>query len=235
MEGAGRRVADRTPFASVRKDVDEVSVGREYAEPLRVSIGGLGAIGLRVARALDAGIPGLSLVAVSARDHGRALARLGDFQNAPPVKPLDRLGDDSDVVVECAPAAVFRQIAEPALRFGRVLMPLSIGQLLFNPDLVDLAARSGARILVPSGAMLGLDALRAASEGEIHMVRLVTKNRRARWLEPYILKGSASTWKLLRRRYWSLRETRTTRQRRSPPISTSGLLSVWRVWGRNGR
>ena len=154
----------------MRKDVDEVSVGREYAEPLRVSIGGLGAIGLRVARALDAGIPGLSLVAVSARDHGRALARLGDFQNAPPLKPLDRLGDDSDVVVECAPAAVFRQIAEPALRLGRVLMPLSIGQLLFNPDLVDLAARSGARILVPSGAMLGLDALRAASEGEIHMV-----------------------------------------------------------------
>ena len=36
----------------------------------RVAIGGLGAIGLKVARRLDEGIPGLDLVAVSARDHG---------------------------------------------------------------------------------------------------------------------------------------------------------------------
>ncbi|MDA0656491.1 MAG: aspartate dehydrogenase, partial [Proteobacteria bacterium] len=38
--------------------------GKQY----RVGLGGLGAIGLKVARALDAGIPGLSLGAVSARD-----------------------------------------------------------------------------------------------------------------------------------------------------------------------
>ena len=42
------------------------------ATPLTVSVGGLGAIGVPVARALAAGIHGLELVAVSARDRDKA-------------------------------------------------------------------------------------------------------------------------------------------------------------------
>ena len=143
--------------------------------PLRVAIGGLGAIGLRVARALDDGIPGLVLDSVSARNREAAVARVATFRTAPEVKTLGLLADDAEVVVECAPAAVFREVAEPALRRGRLFMPLSVGQLLLNPDLLELAEEHNARVLVPSGAMLGLDALRAASEGEIQSVRLVTR------------------------------------------------------------
>jgi len=42
---------------------------------------------------------------------------------------------------------------------------LSCGALLDNFDLVDLARRRGGRILVPTGALLGLDAVQAAAVG----------------------------------------------------------------------
>ena len=46
-----------------------------------VAIGGLGAIGLPLARALDSGVEGLTLIAVAARDHAKAKANLTRFRN----------------------------------------------------------------------------------------------------------------------------------------------------------
>jgi len=142
---------------------------------LRVAIGGLGAVGLTAARTLDAGVAGLALVAVSARDRVRARDRVAGFAAPPPVLPLADLADTADVVVECAPAAVFREVAEPAVRAGRTLVAVSVGALLANRYLVERARESGARIVVPSGAVLGLDALVAAAEGHIESVRMVTR------------------------------------------------------------
>lgn len=142
---------------------------------LRVAIGGFGAIGKVVARRLDRGIEGLNLAAVSARDVARAEAAMVGFVRPVPVVPLDRLWEHADVVVECAPAAVLRELAEPALGNGRIVMVLSCGALLDNFDLVDLARRNGGRILVPTGALLGLDAVIAAAEGGIASVKMITR------------------------------------------------------------
>ena len=142
---------------------------------LRVALAGFGAIGGVVARRLDRGLPGLRLAAVSARDVEWARRRLAGFARAVPVLGLERLPDAAEVVVECAPAAVFREVAEPAIRAGRVFLPVSVGQVLEHPDLVDLAAATGARIIVPTGALLGLDAVRAAAEGTIRSVTMVTR------------------------------------------------------------
>ena len=70
---------------------------------------------------------------------------------------------------------MLREIAEPALAHGRIVMVLSCGALLDNFDLVELARRHGGRILVPAGALLGLDAVAAAAEGEISKVHMVTR------------------------------------------------------------
>lgn len=141
-----------------------------------LAIAGLGAIGMRVARAVDAGqVPGFTLKAVSANDRARAAERVSHFRNPPPVVPLEELADMADVIVECAPAAVFRRVAEPAVRKGRWLLPLSVGALLGHMDLVDLAQEHTARIVVPTGALIGLDTVRAMAVGEIHEVRLETR------------------------------------------------------------
>ena len=142
---------------------------------LRVAIGGVGAIGKVVAGRLDQGIEGLALAAVAARDMARAEAAMAGFMRPVPVVPLARLWENADVVVECAPAAVLRELAEPALGNGRIVMALSCGALLDNFDLVDLARRNGGRILVPAGALLGLDAVIAAAEGGIASVNMITR------------------------------------------------------------
>ncbi len=141
----------------------------------RVAIAGFGAIGAVVAQHLDRGIDGLALAAVSARDIGRAEAVVAGFARPVPVLPLARLGEEADIVVECAPAALLRDIAEPALAHGRTVMVLSCGALIDNFDLVNLARRHGGRILVPSGALLGLDAVVAAAEGGISRVHMITR------------------------------------------------------------
>jgi aspartate dehydrogenase len=142
---------------------------------LRVAIGGFGAIGRVVAQRLDCGIEGLALAAVSVRDVARAEAAMTGFSHPVPVVPLARLWEDADIVVECAPAQLLREIAEPALDHGRIVMVLSCGALLDNFDLVERARRNGGRILVPTGALLGLDAVAAAAEGVISKVHMITR------------------------------------------------------------
>ena len=143
---------------------------------LRVAIGGFGAIGKVVAGALDDGIEGMTLAAVSARDAARAEAAIAKFAKPVPVLPLGRLWEDADIVVECAPAKHLRDIAEPALAHGRTLVTLSCGALLDNVDLVGLARAHGGRILVPTGALIGLDAVQAAALGDgIRSVRMITR------------------------------------------------------------
>ena len=54
-------------------------------------------------------------------------------------------------------------------------MPLSVTSLMERMDLVDLARETGARIIVPTGALIGLDAVRAAAMGDLHSVTMVTR------------------------------------------------------------
>lgn len=143
--------------------------------PLRVAIAGLGAIGLKVAEALDRGIPGCVLAAVSANDRGKAAERLSHLGRQVPVVALEALEPLADIVVECAPAKLLASIAEPFLRAGKSVVVLSVGAILTNEHLVALARRHGGQIVVPTGALLGLDAVTAAAEGEIHSVRMVTR------------------------------------------------------------
>lgn len=142
---------------------------------LSVAIGGFGAIGMAVARKLDEGIEGLRLTAVSARDREAAAYRMQNYRTQVPVVPAGELADHGDIVVECAPASVFPVIAEPALKAGRIFMPLSVGQLLVHPEYEELARANGGRIIAPTGALLGLDAVRAAAEGTIESVVMVTR------------------------------------------------------------
>jgi aspartate dehydrogenase len=143
--------------------------------PLRVAVAGLGAIGQKVAEALDRGIPGCVLAAVSANDRNKAAKRLAHLGRPVPVVSLGELEPLADIVVECAPAKVLAEIAEPFLQAGKVVIVLSAGALLVNEHLIALARQCGGQIVVPTGALLGLDAVAAAAEGEIYSVRMVTR------------------------------------------------------------
>jgi aspartate dehydrogenase len=140
-----------------------------------VAVAGLGAVGQAVARALDKGIPGLQLVAVSARNRARAQGIVSSFQTLVPVQELGRLAEKADIVVECLPSAAFPAVAEPTLRAGRTLVVISVGALLAYPHIPEMAAQYGGEIIVPTGALLGLDAVQAAAQGTINSIRMITR------------------------------------------------------------
>jgi aspartate dehydrogenase len=141
----------------------------------RVGIAGLGAIGREVARRLASAIPGLALACVAARDQAKAQGFLDREGIGCPIVPLDVLPDHADLAVECAPAALLEPICRPMLRAGKQVVVLSCGALLPRTDLAELAKAHGGRIIVPTGALLGLDAVAAAAEGTIHSVRMTTR------------------------------------------------------------
>jgi len=140
----------------------------------RVALAGLGAVGMDCARALDAGLPGLRLARASAADLERAARRVESFLCPPLIVAPERLAEETDIVVDCAPSSAFRGVAVPALEGGRTLLTISGAALLENWDMVDLARRSGGVIHLASGAVPGLDAVQAARRGRISRVRMVT-------------------------------------------------------------
>jgi aspartate dehydrogenase len=142
---------------------------------LKVGLAGLGAVGLGVARRLEAGIAGLVLAAVAVRDIDKARKNLPGVGERIPVVAAEALAQSCDVIVECLPPQRFRGVASSAIEAAKIFMPLSVGQLLENWDLVARAKATGARILVPTGALIGLDAVRAAAEGTIHSVTMITR------------------------------------------------------------
>jgi aspartate dehydrogenase len=151
------------------------AVAKAPKAALRVAVAGLGAIGLKLAEALDRGIPGCVLTAVSANDKSKAAERLSHLGRAVSVVAIEDLEPLADIVVECAPAKRLPDIAEPFLRAGKTVIVLSAGAILVNEHLVGLARQHGGQIVVPTGALLGLDAVTAAAEGEIRSVRMVTR------------------------------------------------------------
>jgi aspartate dehydrogenase len=143
--------------------------------PVRIAIAGLGAIGLKVAESVDAGIPGCALAAVSAQNLAGARERLSGLKHPVPVVAIDALEPLADIVVECAPAHLLAEIIEPFLRAGKKAIVLSCGALLKHDLLVSVARASGGQIIVPTGALIGLDAVSAAAEGDLRSVHMITR------------------------------------------------------------
>ncbi|RZN31891.1 aspartate dehydrogenase [Bradyrhizobium sp. Leo121] len=141
----------------------------------RVAVAGLGAIGASVVRELDRGIDGLVLSAVSAQNVAKHQAWLGELKAPPKILPIEELASAADIVIECAPSKLVRSIVAPVVERGKTAVVLSVGALLQNEDLIALARKNSGQIVVPTGALIGLDAVTAAAEGTIHSVRLVTR------------------------------------------------------------
>ena len=150
-------------------------MGEQQIKPLRVGIAGLGTVGKTLAKIIDAGMPGVELTAVAVRDAVSAEQWLRTLKRMPAIVSFDQMPEFCDVVVECAPSSLLPAIAAPMLKAGKTVVPLSVGALLDHMDLIDLARENGGQITVPTGALLGLDAVTAAAQGTIHSVRMVTR------------------------------------------------------------
>jgi len=158
---------------------------------MKIGIAGTGAIGLRVAKVLDkGGIQGCELYGMAARTEDRAADIAKGLATPVAFLSFEELATRCDVVIEALPPALFETLARPVLENGKTLVVLSASQLLGREDLIDLAGSSGGRLLVPSGAMLGLDAIKAVNVGSISSITIETRKPVAGLLKaPYLEKA----------------------------------------------
>ncbi len=144
---------------------------------MQIALVGWGAIGRVIGNAILAQeIPGIELVAVAevrpsaevqdlASKHGFALVD----------KPEKVLEFSLDLVVEAAEQEVVGKYAPLFLKAKKHLMVLSVGALadrLFLNKLLGLAQSQGVKIIIPSGAIGGLDAMKSASIGKLTEVTI---------------------------------------------------------------
>jgi aspartate dehydrogenase len=146
------------------------------AAGLKVGLVGVGAIGQTIAAAIDSGsCCGAALVALADQDGEKAERFAAGLRNPVPVVALDELIERSELVVEAAGQAALPAVVPQALERGRDLLVLSVGGLLGHEEWFRQAEERGCRIHVPSGAIAGLDGLKAAARGRIDSVTLTSR------------------------------------------------------------
>jgi aspartate dehydrogenase len=117
----------------------------------------------------------MELAAVASANIDKHRGWLDKLGKRPSTLPIGALADVADIVVECAPSNLVRAIVAPVVSRGKTAVVLSVGALLDNEDLIALAREKGGQIVVPTGALIGLDAMTAAAVGTIHSVQMVTR------------------------------------------------------------
>lgn len=158
---------------------------------LKIGIVGCGAIGSGIAKAVlkelknDCQLTGLYDI-----DEAKA----GTLEKALGLKTvrknsLKELIRGCDLMVEAVNAKDTRDILQEALKAGKDVMAMSVGKILNAQDLFHLARWNDCRLLVPSGAIAGMDAVKAASLAGIHKITLTTRKPLAGFLNnPYLAK-----------------------------------------------
>jgi aspartate dehydrogenase len=159
---------------------------------MKVGIVGTGAIGSEVARAAGA-MDGVAEVVLFDIDPDATL-QLRGLPRTRVAPSAAALVDAVDLVVECANKGVVQTTVRDALAKGKKAMLLTIGAMADDPlreELVGLAKRHGGKIYLPSGAVMGVDGVKAAAESDLKSVTLVTTK------PPAGLQKGTDRWTLL--------------------------------------
>lgn len=91
------------------------------------------------------------------------------------VKSLRVLIKISDLVIECASSKVSWKIARLALLAKRDVLIMSVGGIIDKADQLErIAKNNSSKVYIPSGAISGIDALKAAKMHSLEKVTLTT-------------------------------------------------------------
>jgi len=93
----------------------------------------------------------------------------------PKVLSMEGVVRESDLILEAASVRAVAPLLKMMIRYRRDLLVMSSGGLVGATGLLRQAQRAGCRISVPSGALAGIDGLKAFSSGSIRRVTLTTR------------------------------------------------------------
>ncbi len=142
-----------------------------------IGIVGCGTIGSFIAKAIDKELKSFAkIVALCDTDDKHVMSLRSLLSKKPPIVPLDRLIDRSDIVIEAASGEFSFDLAKKVLSKKKDVMIMSIGGLLGkSKSLFELAEKVKAKIILPSGAICGLDGIKSAGTGLITKITLTTR------------------------------------------------------------
>ncbi|MFA5004813.1 MAG: aspartate dehydrogenase domain-containing protein [Candidatus Omnitrophota bacterium] len=150
---------------------------------LKIGIVGCGAIGTSLAREISGPLSGQAKLAglfdIDLAKSSR-LARLLSGKKGLCAVSLAALIKRSDLVIEASAAKSSYLIAKTVLQAGRSVMIMSVGGVAEHiKQLIFLAKKNNAFVYIPSGAISGVDALKAAAVSKINSVTLTTRKHPA--------------------------------------------------------
>ncbi len=141
---------------------------------MRVGLVGCGNIGADLCIALRKGTIPAEITALADIDPAQAEKLKSTFQLEASVCDLADLASQVDFIVESAVGAVVPDVVAAACEHGCDCLIMSVGGLLQHPEVIE-QARDRIQLRVPSGALVGLDGVRAAMEAGLHRVVLTTR------------------------------------------------------------
>lgn len=144
---------------------------------LKIGIVGCGAIGGGIARYISKGLKkDCQLTGLYDIQYGRVEKLRRELSTGPIGKgSLKALLKSCDLMIEAVNANSAREIVREALLNKRDVIAMSVGKLLDAQDLFDLARKRGCHLLIPSGAIAGIDAIKSASLARIRKINLTTR------------------------------------------------------------
>jgi aspartate dehydrogenase len=153
---------------------------------MRIGLIGYGTIGRALSRAVRDGRAGdANLVAILGRDVDRMRkAGANEEQCKLTATPSEFFATEMDIAVEAAGHGALAQYAEEALLSGHDMLAVSVGALADEGLLTSIkraATKSGRRLLIPSGALGGLDAISAGAVGAMDKVIITVRKPPAAW------------------------------------------------------
>lgn len=162
-------------------------------EKLKIGIVGCGAIGSSLAQSITSDFSkNAELVSLYDIEIEKAYKLANKFNNQKlVVLNLEDLINKVDLVIEATKAEVAFGIAQKTIMATRDIMIMSVGGIIEHyKELEVLTREKGVRIFIPTGAICGIDGVKAAAGSKITKVVLTTKKPPQAFLGvPYILKS----------------------------------------------
>lgn len=161
---------------------------------MKIGVIGVGAIGSVLCRFIDKELKDSELVAICDIDRKKAKKISNSLKHKPIITDINTLIKKSDLVVEAVSPSIVRSILKKCIKNKKHLMVMSVGGIIQN---IDLLKKLTARLFIPSGAICGIDGVKAANIEKISSATITsTKSPTSLEGAPYIIKNKIDLKKI---------------------------------------
>ncbi len=161
---------------------------------MKIGIIGVGAIGSLLCKFIDKELPDCEVVALCDLDEDKAKEVAQGAESKPIVTDIDTVIKESDLIVEAVSPSIVGSLLKKCIAHKKHLMVMSVGGIILN---MDLLPKLTGRLFIPSGAICGVDGIKAANIEEIESATIIsTKSPKSLEGAPYLEKNNVDLGKI---------------------------------------